>query len=286
MLQHIETKRGQGGVGTRVGKKLNFIIMEISKPEKFRNRYRIDSARLKYWDYSTDGGYFITIITQNREHFFGEIVDGEMKLSEMGLLIKKFWHEIPNYFEHAILDEFVIMPNHIHGIIILCRMNEPSPCRDAINRVSTAMGAGKTGGITKNHNPMLHPHSLSKIIRWFKGRTTFEIRKQNNTDFAWQPRFHDRVIRNEYELNRIRKYIFDNPSNWEMDRNNLDDAGGRRMTQDDAGGRRMTQDDAGGRRVRRDKSRLYGFFNPCNTPSTLPFTSISGNSNAWPVIIS
>ena len=87
--------------------------------EKFQNKYRISSARLQNWDYGSDAAYFVTICTQNREHYFGEIFNGVMQLSEIGEMANKFWLEIPNHFPFVELDEFVVMPNHVHGIIII-----------------------------------------------------------------------------------------------------------------------------------------------------------------------
>ena len=88
-------------------------------PDKFQNKYRISSARLQHWDYGSDALYFVTICTQNREHYFGEIDDGKMQLSETGKIAYRFWFEIPNHFPFVELGEFVVMPNHIHGIIII-----------------------------------------------------------------------------------------------------------------------------------------------------------------------
>lgn len=88
-------------------------------PDKFRNKYRISSARLRNWDYGSNAIYFVTICTQNREHYFGEIADGQMNLSETGKMANRFWFEIPNHFPFVQLGEFVVMPNHVHGIIII-----------------------------------------------------------------------------------------------------------------------------------------------------------------------
>jgi REP element-mobilizing transposase RayT len=87
--------------------------------EKFKNKYRIGSKRLQYWDYSWNGYYYITICSKNRECYFGEIQDDKMILNEIGKIAQKYWIEIPIHFNNAKLDEFVIMPNHIHGIIII-----------------------------------------------------------------------------------------------------------------------------------------------------------------------
>ena len=87
--------------------------------DKFKNRYRIPSARLSSWDYSSNGAYFITICTKDRKHYFGEIMDAKMRLSEIGLFADTCWTNIPNHFPHFHLDEFIIMPNHIHGIVMI-----------------------------------------------------------------------------------------------------------------------------------------------------------------------
>lgn len=191
---------------------------------KFNNRYRIESNRLQNWDYGWNASYFITICTANRKLYFGDIIINNdddlrpiniMQLSEIGKLAHKFWLEIPNQFPFIRLDEFVIMPNHVHGILVIDKPNDgihdvvQRDGRDAINRVPT-------GGITGNKNPMLH-ENLSRVIRWYKGRTTFESRKIH-VDFGWQPGFYDHIIRNPIAYKRIRRYIRNNPENWNCDR--------------------------------------------------------------------
>ena len=89
---------------------------------KYKNKYRIESTRLKGWDYRNPGEYFITICTQNRQHFFGECKNGKMKLSTAGAIAQGFWFEIPKHYDHVQLGEFVVMPNHVHGILILSEM--------------------------------------------------------------------------------------------------------------------------------------------------------------------
>lgn len=175
--------------------------------KKYKNKYRIDSARLKNYDYSSKGAYFLTIVTKDRNYFFGDIVNENMVLSETGKIVQQYWNEISNQFSFIRLDEMIIMPNHIHLILWIVG-------RDAINRVSTT-----NGGITKNHNPMFHKN-ISRVIRWYKGRCTFEINKLSlDIKFGWQTRFHDRIIRDFDELQRIRNYIIKNPENWSSDRN-------------------------------------------------------------------
>lgn len=177
--------------------------------DKFQNKYRIQSARLKNWDYGWNGSYFLTVCTQNRECFFGVVIQGEMKLSEIGKIAEKYLLEIPERYEYAILDEFTVMPNHIHAIVTIKKTNDVF-CRDAINRVSTE-NQTNMGGITGNKNPMLHDN-ISRIMNWYTGRVTFESRKINK-NYGWQARFHDHVIHDNAEYLRIKDYIRNNPKN-------------------------------------------------------------------------
>ncbi len=195
---------------------------------KFKNKYRIGSHRLQNWDYSNDGFYFVTVCTKDKQYFFGKVENEKTALNETGKKAKKFWLEIPQHFDNVELDEFIIMPNHIHGIIgikncrnaDLSRFNDTvdDNTRNAINRVCTT----KMGGVTKQHNPMLH-ENLATMIRWFKGRCSFEINKsQKQINFKWQPRYYDHIIRNEKSLNKIQQYIYENPLKWSFDEENLE----------------------------------------------------------------
>ncbi len=166
----------------------------------YQNQYRSESARMVGYDYSAEGYYFVTICTENRFKYFGAFCGGKFVISECGERVLRLWQSIPQYFNAISLDECIVMSDHFHGII---RIHG----RDAINRVSTGdIIANHGGGVTGEFNPMLADRSLSKIVRWFKGRSTFEIRKID-PEFAWQTRFHDRIVRTDVELNRIRRYI-------------------------------------------------------------------------------
>ncbi len=196
--------------------------------ERFLDKYRIPSARLHHWDYGWNGIYFITICTAGHEHCFGQISGGRMQLSPTGHLAHQFWLEITVHFPFIELDAFVVMPNHVHGILIIDKNDDGrykqykrgnTDCRDAIYRVSTPFAttitATTTGGITGAHNPMLH-ENLSRSIRWYKGRVTFESHRINHA-FEWQSRFYDHIIRSDESFNRIREYIESNPGNWDND---------------------------------------------------------------------
>ncbi len=189
--------------------------------DKFKNKYRIPSARLQNWDYSSKGAYFITICTQNRAHLFGEIIGCEMQLNEIGQLAEKFWMEIPAHFPFVELGNFVVMPNHFHGILII---NEsiPPPVETPNLGVSTPPTTTATTPpptIKKNggKNEKWKPNSIGSIINQFKRIVTINARKIH-ADFAWQSRFHDHVIRDNASFQRIQTYIANNPLNWNKDK--------------------------------------------------------------------
>ncbi len=198
-------------------------------PEKFLNKYRIPSARLKNWDYGSNAMYFVTICTQNRECFFGDVVDGKMELSETGKMVETEWLKT---FElrpdmNLGMEEFVVMPNHFHAIIIIGENQYNTKNiggvvggavggavgRDAMHRVSTT-----TTTTTDNVKNQFGPQSknLASIIRGFKSAVTINARKIN-AGFAWQPRFHDHIIRNDKSFQRISNYIINNPAKWTKD---------------------------------------------------------------------
>ncbi len=181
--------------------------------EKFKNKYRIQSNRWKNWDYSSCGAYFITICTKNRINYFGKIIDDEMQLSEIGEMAYHFWDEIPNHFSFVLLDEFIVMPNHIHGIIIIndtTNVTVETPKLD-VSTVTTA-----TTNKKQTHNASLKWKSgtLGVVINQYKRICTINARK-TNPDFAWQSNYYDHVIRNYKSYRNIKNYILNNPKNWE-----------------------------------------------------------------------
>jgi REP element-mobilizing transposase RayT len=157
----------------------------------FKNKYRIESSRLKGYDYSQAGAYYITIVSKNRKCYFGKIENGEMLLNDFGKNVTNFWNAIPDHFSYVIIDEYVVMPNHVHGIIFLDDFD----------------------------NTLIKRQPIGVIINQFKRICTIKIR-ESDINFGWQSRFHDHIIRNEEELNRIRQYIIDNPKNWKGDKLN------------------------------------------------------------------
>lgn len=179
----------------------------------YKNQYRIESTRLKEWDYSRYGYYFVTICTKDKQYFFGDIVGDKMELSEIGKIVAGEWQKTGSIRDYAKLDEWVIMPNHLHGIIIIqnddknvethghASQNPPIPSGDAFDA-------------------SLRKDNLSNIIRGFKSATIRKTHQMGFTNFAWQSRFYDHIIRNEKELHEIRAYIVYNPLKWQFDEEN------------------------------------------------------------------
>jgi REP-associated tyrosine transposase len=201
----------------------------MERRELFKNKYRVPSIRYHNYDYSEDAAYFITICTKDRKPWFGEIHNRIMGLSEVGCDVNKYWHDIPIHFPFIILDTIIIMPDHIHGILIINKHLDSDYCpdfrRDAIHRVSNAhktninmQNTNVWGGDAMNrvstvvNNPMLNPYSLSAVVRAFKSRVTHKVR-QTHPNFQWQPRFYDRIVRDDREMDNIREYILYNPIN-------------------------------------------------------------------------
>jgi len=188
---------------------------------KFRNKYRIDSHRRPGWDYSADGIYFITLVTQHRIHHLGEIMDASVRLSDFGHIIETEWVKSFEMRSELFLDEYVIMPNHIHAIIVLDKTNIDSTV-ETHGRVSLQSEPQPTGFIRR-------PQSVSSFIGGFKSRVNTKINDhidKHQPDFPkfdrhhhfFQPNYHDHIIRNEQSYQRIKNYIADNPRNWDADK--------------------------------------------------------------------
>lgn len=168
----------------------------------FRDKYRIESARLKHWDYAS-GWYFVTICTRGMECFFGEVRQGEMDLSPIGEIALTEWQKSAVIRSNVILDEFVIMPNHMHGIVVFEVMQ------------------GNAAGSGGNRFGPLRTGSLQSLANGYKGAVTRWCQNSGYGGvFAWQPRFYDHIIRSAVDLERIRTYIRNNPLRWELDKNN------------------------------------------------------------------
>jgi putative transposase len=156
------------------------------------------STRLSGYDYSQPGAYFITLVTYQREFLFGNVVEGQMQLNRYGNLIEAAWMDLPSHYPHINLGMFVVMPNHVHGIVI-------------INEVDLLTRRGSKAGISL--------HGLPEIVRALKSysaRRINELRRMHGNP-VWQRSYYDRIIRNEGELHDMMQYILSNPMNWQAD---------------------------------------------------------------------
>jgi putative transposase len=216
----------------------------------FRGKYRIESARLKGFDYSSAGSYFVTINTKRRLCWFGDVVDREMRLTEIGDIIADEWQKTPTIRPRVTLDVWQIMPNHVHGIVIIHENEfvaqsgkipfvdwDTAMVVEPDRRPATPTAGGKPVGtdscpslrdggrpptiavwkssMQNQYGPQRE--NLGSIVRGFKSACTTQIRAAGYPRFQWQSRFWDRIIRDQHELDRIRKYIIDNPKNWKPD---------------------------------------------------------------------
>ncbi len=185
------------------------------------NRRR--SMRLHKRDYSAVGKYFLTICTRNRELIFGTIENKSMRLSPIGNIAERYWKNIPHHFPNIKLDEYCIMPNHIHGILIIGEKHD----------IETPSNVGVQYEIPGNQIEPLHSvesqfhsfqhivaKSIGSIIRTYKTAVTKRCKENGLDQFIWQRNFYDHVIRNDGELKRIQEYIRNNPAHWDVDEEN------------------------------------------------------------------
>lgn len=178
--------------------------------KKYLDQYRIPSARLQGYDYRQEGMYFLTICTDLKQHFFGKISDGHMHLSEIGKCADTYWQEIPKHFPHVDLGSYVIMPNHVHGIVIIQSLDN-DPLRDqTLHETKTLHATSLQAAISPK------PGSIATIVRSYKSAVTKQARAIHS-DFGWQTRYHDHIIRNNESFHHISEYIINNPLKWEGD---------------------------------------------------------------------
>ncbi|HYF98069.1 MAG TPA: transposase, partial [Coxiellaceae bacterium] len=165
-------------------------------------KYKDKSLRLPSWNYSANGFYFLTLCTHNRHHSLGEIINGQLQKTKAAILVENCWLSLNGHYGNCYLDEFIIMPNHLHGLIFI----EQEETSELAHQLTT------------QRRSMLIP----KMVGRFKMQSTKLINEAQKTPGKkfWQSDYYDRVVRNEDELNNIREYIHDNPMAWEYDRFN------------------------------------------------------------------
>ncbi len=156
--------------------------------------------RLKDYDYSRAGAYFVTVCTRERECLFGEIVAGEMQMNGIGQIVQDAWNGLPHHYPHIELDAFIVMPNHVHGIVV----------------ITDHGGAGLPRPYKKRKI------TLGQIVAYFKYKATKQINEWRDTPAlpVWQRNYYEHVIRGKDELNRTREYIAHNPARWADDEDN------------------------------------------------------------------
>ena len=207
--------------------------------DKYQDKYRISTTRLQNWDYGWNALYFITICTKNREHYFGEIENDNMVLTNIGVIADVFWHEIKNHSQFVDLDAFIVMPNHIHGILTI---NNPTHNSDFVgDTVETRHALSLTQSPqppSSSQQPNIHLQStdsiqtvgqkrfqnqgkntLSSILGSYKSAVSKHAHRLG-FEFEWQSRFYDHIIRDNSSFLRIQKYIETNVINWDSDKFN------------------------------------------------------------------
>ncbi|MDY6788319.1 MAG: transposase [candidate division WOR-3 bacterium] len=160
------------------------------------------SIRLSNYDYSQQGAYFITICTYKRRYLFGEIINNEMNLNQAGLVAKKCWNNIPNHFPEVSLDAYTIMPNHVHGILVINSQENKPPVVNEFQHVSSK--------------------SIGSIIRGFKIGVSKWFHENTDICDVWQRNYYEHIIRDEKDLEEIREYIIYNSLKWDEDELKID----------------------------------------------------------------
>ena len=179
----------------------------------FQEKYRVESTRLPGRNYAQPGKYFVTICTKDRIHWFGEIRNGIMGLNDIGCIIAYEIQQTSNIRSNVYIDRWIVMPNHVHMIVVIgengdCGMVETSR-RDVSTFVEQTISLFRQ-----------RPQSLGSIVQQIKCVCTKQIRLMGYTNFTWQSRFHDRIIWDNHALCKTRQYIKNNPKKWHRDRNN------------------------------------------------------------------
>ena len=224
----------------------------MTKPRSADTRWRRRSVRLKGYDYSQPGAYFVTIVAQGRECVFGEVVDGEMHVNAAGEMVTTTWRDLPTRFPAVRLGAFVVMPNHVHGVIVLTGGDVRStgrgdPCDRPFHmhrqdgrgehEIRPYVGDGdRPRGAEHEIRPYVGdgdrprgtlPGSLGRLVQAFKSVTTHEytvgVKKQGWAPFPgrlWQRNYYEHIVRGEDDLRRIRQYIADNAQRWPLDAEN------------------------------------------------------------------
>ncbi len=167
----------------------------------YKGKYRIETTRRWNWDYKSPGTYFITICTAGKKPHFGTISNGVLEHSAIGAMAERFWRELPQHFENVTTDEFVVMPNHVHGIVML----------HGVEKKEFAF-------LSREKKPLAAPAKghLGAVVRSYKSAVSHRC-SQQGLEFGWQRGFYDRILFGNISINAVRDYIKSNPANWSQD---------------------------------------------------------------------
>lgn len=192
---------------------------------KFQEKYRIESHRKRNWDYSSNGIYFLTIVTQHRECILGKIEESKMILSDFGKIVKAEWEKSFEIRDELFLEEYIIMPNHLHAIVVLKKPKDNMAIVETHGSVSLQNNVQNQ--LSSNH-PIRKPKSISSFVAGFKSivvhqvnnyidENQIDIPKYNRNNHFFQPNYHDHIINNKDVYVKIKNYIKNNPLTWKED---------------------------------------------------------------------
>ena len=179
--------------------------------------FRRRSLRLRGFDYSQEGAYFVTICTHDRACLFGEVVDGEMRLNDVSRVVQTVWDGLLERFPSVELDAFVVMPNHVHGILVVGAALAPPKRRNVGAGLALPLGGAASSAPTGTTST-----TLGNVVRAFKSMSAIGVNRllKRLGQPLWQRGYYEHIIRSEKSLSRIQEYIATNPSSWELDREN------------------------------------------------------------------
>lgn len=190
----------------------------MQKPfDDAQGKHHRKSIRLTDFDYSQAGGYFVTMVTWHRDMLFGKIVNGVMQLNDFGTIADECWREITKHFPFVDLGAYVVMPNHVHGIIVI-RADDSTSDGIVAQHVGATQCVAPTPTITRPKGPK--PNSLGAIIGAYKSAVSYRINKEHNATGIWQRNYYEHIIRDDKDLQRITDYIEANPLRWDEDDEN------------------------------------------------------------------
>jgi REP element-mobilizing transposase RayT len=192
-------------------------------------RHHRRSVRLQGYDYTQPGAYFVTVCTQDRASLFGEILEEQIRLNEAGGMVQRMWAGLPDHFPFLKLGEYVIMPNHLHAILVLTDLGDHEDRPYGMMMDRRGESCIRPFDLARDHPRGTLTGTVGRVVQAFKSITTHEyvqgVQRRGWPPFAkrlWQRNYYEHIIRNELELNDVRRYIQENPARWATDENNPD----------------------------------------------------------------